>query len=179
MIDRRQAIERVSLLLGGSLSPQLTAALHGQVLNTGASLEVTEAQASLLAELADVIIPDTDTPGAKAAGAEQFIIRVIRDCHVLEEQEEFYAGLAKVDEASRETHGKGFVDLSEEQKHAVVEDAVKTNKAFFNQARQLTVVGYFTSEIGATEALEYLPVPGKFEGDIPLEPGQKAWAIPR
>ena len=43
--------------------------------------------------------------------------------------------------------------------------------------KELTVTGYFTSEIGATQALEYLPVPGKFEGDVPLKPGQKAWAI--
>jgi hypothetical protein len=41
----------------------------------------------------------------------------------------------------------------------------------------LTVTGYFTSEIGATQALEYLPIPGKFEACIPLKPGQKAWAL--
>ena len=43
--------------------------------------------------------------------------------------------------------------------------------------RQLTVTGYFTSEIGATQALEYLPIPGKFIGDVPMEPGQKTWAL--
>lgn len=169
----------MSLLLGGALSTQLTAGLMGQVLNEGASVTVTDAQTALLAELADVIIPDTDTPGAKAAGAHEFIIRVIRDCHPIEEQETFYAGLAKIDEASEAAHGKVFVDLDEDQKIAIVADAVKTNGAFFRQLKSYTAVGYFTSEIGATQALEYLPVPGKFEGDIPFQPGQKTWAIPR
>lgn len=179
MINRRQAVERLSLILGGALSSQITAGVMGQVLNDGPSVTATKAQTALLIEVVDVIIPTTDTPGAKAAGAEQFIIRVMRDCHVLEEQEKFYAGLARIDEASHKAHGRGFVDLTPEQKSGILEDAVKTNKAFFKQMKALTVTGYFTSEIGATQALEYLPVPGKFEGDVPMEPGQKAWAISR
>ena len=176
MIDRREAVQRMSLILGGALSTQLTAGLMGQVLNDGPSVEVSEAQKTILTELADVIIPATETPGAKEAGAEQFIIRVIRDCHPIEEQKTFYGGLAKIDEASQKAHNKNFIDLTEEQKIAVVDDTAKNNKAFFNQMKQLTVTGYFTSEIGATQALAYLPIPGKFEGDIPLAPGQKTWA---
>ncbi len=149
----------------------------GQVLNEGGSVEVGDAQKTLLAEVADVIIPTTDTPGAKAAGVQEFIVRLIRDCYVIEEQKAFYAGLAKIDSASKSAHRKDFVDLNIEQRNAVVADAVKTNKVFFKHLKQLTVTGYFISEIGATQALEYLPVPGKFEGDVPMKPGQKAWAI--
>ncbi len=177
MIKRREALERISLILGGTLSTQMTAGVMGQVLNEGASVDITEGQAMLLAELADVIIPTTDTPGAKAAGVEQFIIRVLRDCYVIDDQKTFYTALAKIDEASRTAHGTGFVDLTPEQKIAMVEDTTKTNTAFFKQMKQFTLVGYFTSEIGATQALEYLPIPGKFEGDVPFKPGQKAWAI--
>lgn len=176
MMNRREAVERMSLILGGTLSTQLTAALMGQVLNEGPSVEVSDAQQNLLAELADVIIPATDTPGAKEAGAEQFIIRVLRDCHPIEEQKTFYAGLARIDEASQKAHGKNFVDLTEEQKNSIVEDAVKNNKAFFSQMKRFTITGYFTSEIGATQALAYLPIPGRFEGDIPLTADQKTWA---
>jgi len=177
MMKRRAAIERISLMLGGALSTQLTAGLMGQVLNEGASVEVGDSQKALLAEVADVIIPTTDTPGAKAAGVEAFIVRLIRDCYVIEEQKTFYAGLAKIDAASQGAHGERFVDLNVEQRNAVIQDAMKTNKAFFKHMKQLTVTGYFISEIGATQALEYLPVPGKFVGDVPLKPGQKAWAI--
>ena len=179
MIDRRQAIERISLILGGALSTQMTAGVMGEVLNTGASVEVSAAQKALLIEVADIIIPTTDTPGAKAAGVEAFIIRVIRDCYELPDQQNFYAGLAKIDVASEKAHGKKFVDLSEDQRIGIIEDATKTNKAFFKEMKKLTVTGYFTSEIGATQALEYLPVPGGFRGDVPMKPGQKAWAISR
>lgn len=179
MIQRRAALERISLILGGALSPQMTAAVMGEVLNKGGSVDVTDAQKTLLAEVADVIIPTTDTPGAKAAGVEEFIVRVIRDCYVIEDQQNFYEGLAKVDAVSQKAHSKNFVELGPEQKIAIVEDTVKNNKGFFKWMKQLTTVGYFTSEIGATQALEYLPIPGKFEGDLPMEPGQKAWAISR
>jgi hypothetical protein len=43
--------------------------------------------------------------------------------------------------------------------------------------KQLTVAGYFTSEIGATKALAYLPIPGRFEGEVAMTPGQKTWAL--
>ncbi len=177
MIPRRAALERLSLMVGGTLSTQITSALMGQILNEGASVAVDETRKALLAELADVIIPTTDTPGAKAAGVEEFIIRVMRDCYVLEDQETFYRGLEQIDAASEKANGKKFIDLDPEQRVGIVQDATKTNKAFFKQMKELTVTGYFISEIGATQALEYLPIPGKFEGDVPMQPGQKAWAI--
>lgn len=163
-------------MMGGVLSAQLTAGLMGQVLNSGASVPVSAEQQKLLAEVADVIIPTTDTPGAKAAGVEQFIVRVIRDCYVRIEQENFYSGLAKLDADSRAAHGKGFAKLDEAKKNDMIKKAADNNKAFFKLMKQLTAVGYFTSEIGATKALEYLPIPGRFEGDVPMQPGQKAWA---
>ena len=177
MIPRRDAIQRLSLLLGGVLSTQMTAGLLGQVLNTGASVEVTPDQVKLLAAAADTIIPDTDTPGAKAAGAEQFIIRVLRDCYVWEEQAKFYEGLAKLEAASRSAHGRGFSELDGVQRKELMKQTTTGDKAFFLRLRELTIAGYFTSEIGASKALAYLPIPGRFEADIPLAPGQKAWAI--
>lgn len=179
MLNRREAIERITLLLGGALSPQLTSAVLGQVTNTGASLDVSDAQKLLLSEVADVIIPTTNTPGAKAAGVEDFIIRVMRDCYVLEDQKAFYDGLAQLEAASKSAHGKSFVDLDADTKIAVVKDSTKSNKPFFKQMKDMTVTGYFISEIGATQALVYLPIPGKFEGDVLMKPGQKAWAISR
>ena len=76
-MNRREAVQRITLLMGGALSTQLTAGLMGQVLNTGASVPVSAEQEKLLAEVAEVIIPTTDTPGAKAAGVAQFIVRVV------------------------------------------------------------------------------------------------------
>jgi hypothetical protein len=176
-MNRREAIQRITLLMGGVLSTQLTAGLMGQVINPGASVPVGPEQQKFLAEVADIIIPTTDTPGAKAAGAEQFIVRVMRDCYQMEDQEKFYAGLAKLDADSKTAHGKGFVELDLAAKNDMVKKATANNREFFKTMKQLTVVGYFTSEIGATKALEYLPIPGRFEGEVAMKPGQKAWAI--
>ncbi|MEI6714987.1 MAG: gluconate 2-dehydrogenase subunit 3 family protein [Verrucomicrobiota bacterium] len=176
-MNRREAVQRITLLLGGVLSTQLTAGLMGQVINTGPSLPFNADQELLLSEIADVIIPTTDTPGAKAAGVEKFIIRLVRDCYIKPEQQTFHDGLAKLEADCKEKFGKGFVALDAAQKIEAIQHATAKNRGFFSTMRQLTVAGYFTSEIGATKALEYLPIPGKFQGDVPLKPGQKAWAI--
>ena len=70
-----------------------------------------------------------------------------------------------------------FRELEVADRKAAVEATIKKDRPFFNQMRQLTVTGYFISEIGATQALEYLPIPGQFLGDVPMKPGQKAWAM--
>lgn len=178
-IRRREAVERIALILGGTLSTQLTSGLMGQITNSGPSVPVDDSRKRFLAEVADVIIPDTDTPGARAAGVEEFIVRVMRDCYELKDQEKFYGGLDKLDQASQARHGKAFVDLDGEKKIEMIRDAVENNRDFYRRMREMTITGYFTSEIGATQALEYLPIPGRFEGDVPMQPGQKAWAISR
>jgi len=175
MITRREAVQRITLLMGGVLSTQLTAGLMGQVTNAGPSVSVGDEQKKLLAEVADTIIPTTDTPGAKAAGVEEFIVRVMRDCYRKEEQEKFYAGLAQLDADSHAAHGKGFAELEASAKIEILKKS--STKPFFKLVKELTIAGYFASEIGATQALEYLPIPTRFEGDVPMKPGQKAWAL--
>jgi hypothetical protein len=176
-LNRREAVQRLTLLLGGVLSAQVTAALHGEVLNIGASVKVDAGTEALLADVADTIIPDTGTPGAKAAGAEKFILRVMRDCYRYEDQRDFYAGLAGLDAAAKAGGAKGFSQLDPAARAETLKAYAEKNRTFFKTMRELTVVGYFTSEIGATKALAYLPIPGRFEGDIALEPGQKTWVL--
>jgi Gluconate 2-dehydrogenase subunit 3 len=175
-MNRREAIQKVTLLLGGVMAAPLMAGAMGQVTNFGKSVKVSAEQEALLAEVADIIIPTTITPGAKAAGVEKFIVRVMRDCYEKPEQEKFYAGLAKLDADSQAKFGKGFARLDLAQKNAMVKQSTVDNKAFFLAMKGLTVTGYFTSEIGATQALEYLPIPGRFDGCMPMKAGQKTWA---
>ena len=176
-MNRREAVQRVALMMGGVLAAPLMAGVMGQVTNVGLSVIVSAEQEALLAEIADIIIPTTDTPGAKAAGIEKFIVRVMRDCYKKEDQDKFYAGVAKLDADSQTKFGKSFVGLDLAQKNEMVKLSTTTDKPFFQRMKELTVTGYFTSEIGATKALVYLPIPGKFEGCIPLKPNQKAWAL--
>jgi len=191
MINRRIALERISIILGGTLSIQLTAAIVGQVLNEDTNFSVTAEQVALLEDLTEIIIPTTDTPGAKSANAANFILRVIRDCYLLSDQEFFYAGLDRINKISKNNYGKSFIEITNKEKIKIVTELAESEKAlinkvinktfnktgFFKLMRELTVTGYFISEIGATQALAYLPIPGSFNGDVPINPGQKAWAI--
>lgn len=176
-MNRREAIEKITLMLGGVMAAPLMAGAMGEKLNFGPSLNVSADQEALLAEIADIIIPTTGTPGAKAAGVEKFIVRVVRDCYQIDEQKKFYDGVARLDKDSQDTYQKSFVALDATQKKDIVTRATKSDKPFFMQMKGLTVTGYFTSEIGATQALDYLPIPGRFDGSWPLPKGQKSWAI--
>ncbi len=176
-MNRREAIEKITLMLGGVMAAPLMAGAMGEKLNFGPSLDISPEQEALLAEIADVIIPTTGTPGAKAAGVEKFITRVVRDCYQIDEQKKFYAGVEKLDKDSKEVYQKGFAALDATQKKEMLTKATQTDKPFFLQMKGLTVTGYFTSEIGATKALDYLPIPGRFEGTWPMPKGQKSWAI--
>ncbi|MHA8065883.1 gluconate 2-dehydrogenase subunit 3 family protein [Aquirufa sp. ROCK2-A2] len=186
-IDRRDAIQRVAFLMGGVISAPAMAGIMGKKTNNGSFVTFTAEQESLIAEVADVIIPTTSTPGAKAAKVEQFIVRVVRDCYTKADQEIFYAGLSKLDSDCKTKFGTGFASASTTQKKDALTTSmleadlarkkVKGQATFFFMIKELTTTGYFTSEIGATKALEYLSIPGKFDGCMPLTAGQKTWAI--
>lgn len=176
-MNRREAVQKITFLMGGVISAPLMAGIMGERLNFGASVPVSPEQEALLAEVADVIIPTTTTPGAKAARAEKFITRVMRDCYEAADQEKFYTGLARVNSLGKELYGKDFAALDAAQKKEVVTKTTTADKPFFLQMKGLTVTAYFTSEIGATQALDYLPIPGRFEGSWPMPKGQKSWAL--
>jgi Gluconate 2-dehydrogenase subunit 3 len=176
-MNRRNALQQVAVLLGSVISAPTMAGALGQKTHFGAIVPINAEQEAMLTELADTIIPTTNTPGAKAAGVEKFIVRVMRDCNPKEDQEKFYASLSQFNADCVKSFGKNFVELDPSQRKEAVKALTVSDKAFFLRMREMTVTGYFTSEIGAKQALEYLPIPGKFIGCVPLKPGQKPWAI--
>lgn len=176
-MKRRDAIGQMLVLTGGVLiTPALMSNTTHCLIGNG-ELVITPEREALLAEIADCIIPTTDTPGAKAAGVEKFMVRVITDCFEPAEQEKFYTNLTRFAEASRSEFGTEFAQLSPAQKTAMLQDTIRTDKDFFLFLKQLTVTGYFNSEIGATQTLAHLPVPGRFDGCVPLQKGQKTWSL--
>ncbi len=147
---------------------------------------------ALVAELAETIIPRTNTPGAKDAGVENYIIKMITENTDVKMQHSFLAGLKSVEEYAKDKYDKDFILCSQEEKHAVVKHFEERatysisilNKVqrkflgapFFYQLRDLTVEGYCTSQLGATQGLAYDYVPVTFQACIPLQPNQLSWA---
>jgi hypothetical protein len=101
--------------MGGMISAPAMAGLNGQK-SHATFVQFSAAQESLVAEIADTIIPTTDTPGAKAAGVEKFILRVVQDCYPENSQKTFAEGLAKLDADCQARFGKGFIDASSTQR---------------------------------------------------------------
>jgi hypothetical protein len=133
----------------------------------------------LLDEIAETIIPTTpDSGGAKAAGIAAFMQEIVSDHSTAEERTVFFAAAPAIDAAARTTHnGRGFMELAPTEREAhLLTYEVAPRDPGYQAIKQLTIWGYFTSEVGQTEALAYDPVPGVFHGDVPLEPGQKAWS---
>lgn len=188
---------RVATMVGATLTlPALANTLEASAAArdaTGKPLLFTADQDAQVAEMTEVIIPTTKTPGAKAAKVNEIIDIVLKDCYKEADQKRFLDGLAHTNEISQAAYSKNFTALDNAQRIDIMTklqaEAAQQRKAmaaqpadqrytpFFNMLKDLTVMGYFTSEVGATQALEYVAVPGRFEGCIPLKPGQKAWAL--
>lgn len=185
-VTRREAIKRAAIFFGSTLFlPDVLKAWESpEILNK--SVRFSADQSTTIAQIAELIVPTTNTPGAKAAGVPAFIQKMIADCTPQKDQEIFFKGLAKLDSDSVEKFGKSFLDCSNDEQTTMLKlaetDAMTNDKKFkpgehfFKTMKNLTLFGYFTSEIGATQALRYEPVPGRYDGDVSYKKGEKAWA---
>ena len=228
-IDRREALRRTALLLGGAISaPTLAGILAGcetpAAGDTGwTPRALSEAQGAQVATIAEHIIPATDTPGARAAGVHRFIDTMLAEYYSPDERNAFVNGLAEVDARARAAKGKSFLKLSALEQREVLalldaeayrraaapatnaaatavrgQDAEQTRtegatadqrkqdpahphpeparQPFFRTMKELTLLGYYTSQIGATQELKYAQVPGRFDGCVPLATIGRAWS---
>ncbi len=175
--NRREVIQRLAIMLGGTIA--LPDILHAWETPTPQNPDglFSAAQESLIAEIAEMIIPTTDTPGAKAAGVPHFIQTMIADCTNAVDRELFFNQLAAFDAETKKSKGKDFVGCDTTTRTELLKEQEKLgNKSFFPKIKALTVTGFFTSEIGATKVLRYDPVPGRYDGSAPYKKGDKTWA---
>ncbi|MGI4886984.1 MAG: gluconate 2-dehydrogenase subunit 3 family protein [Janthinobacterium lividum] len=200
-MDRRDAIARVALLMGGTVigadfflsscsSPGKSVAEGGAGAPAAKMPDLDMDQVRLLDEVGDTILPTTAaSPGAKAAHIGRFMGVMVRDCYTPADQKIFMEGLTKLNEASQKQYDKGFIACDPAERTALLTALDKEQKDYaaahtekgapshyFRMLKQLTLLGYFTSEVGATKALRYLPIPGRYDGNVPYKKGDKAWA---
>jgi hypothetical protein len=155
----------------------------------GTSLNLTPNDISFLDEVGETILPTTaSSPGAKATKIGDFMKTIVNDCYEDKDQQIFLAGMQKLDDASKAKNGKSFMESNDQQRHDLLVDLDKEQKDYtskkqpadpnhyFRMMKELTLWGYFTSEIGATKALRYIAVPGHYDGCVPYKKGDKAWA---
>lgn len=190
-MNRREAISRVSLLLGGTIIGA-NIFLEGCTpadKKYGGGAAFSDNDIRLLDEIADTILPETSTPGAKAAGVGTFMTVMVNDCYTKDDQKIFRDGMNTLNEEFSKKYHKSFVDGTPEERHALLVeldkaqlDYTKNKKSdepahYFRMMKELTLLGYFTSEVGATQALRYVESPGRYDGCIPYKKGDRAWAL--
>jgi len=228
-MNRREVLQRVAWLMGGAISaPAVLGVLNGcsRRPETSAPLVFSEGQRAIIAEVAEIIIPRTDTPGAKDVGVPQFIEAMLQDAFPGEDQQFFISGLQDFDAHAQRTHGQSFLHLPQTQRAAFAQSvhdaavaeanerrekrrgwrelgdkgtvpvgqlrslkkqltamlhgsAQHSTRPFILTMKELALLGFFTSEVGATQILQYLPVPGRLQACVPLrEAGNgKTWAL--
>lgn len=183
-ISRREAIRRAALMLGVALTPSLfSTALQAQ---SGATTTVpglrylSESQRATVAIIAERILPKTDTPGALDAGVPEFI-NIIYGKYLNEDDKiMFSSGLDEVAARALKLYRKSIAQLSAEEQDHLLRDIARASQAlptsFFLQIKELTVVGYFTSELVGKTVLKYDPIPGRYDPCIPLsDVGNAQW----
>jgi hypothetical protein len=196
LIDRREAVKRVSLMLGGLAlvgggSGLLTACTQQDraAAAKAGSGAFTPDDIAFLDEVADTILPDTaKSPGAKAAKTGAFMAIMVTDTYTPEDQKIFRDGMTALNEASKKANGGAtFVAATPAQRTALLTaldteqfEFQKTRKDqpqhYFRMMKELTMAGFFTSEVGATKALRYKESPGPFQPCVPYTKGDPAWA---
>ena len=192
-IDRREAIRRVSALLGG------VAFVGGSALLTACEKErapessgpvgpFTPTDVAFLDEVADTILPETKTPGAKAAKTGAFMALMVTDCYKDADQKIFRDGMKQLDDASLKASGKSFMQASPQERLTLLESIDREQKKYmddrkdgapshyFRMMKELAMLGYFTSEIGYTQAQRYAESPGRFDPCLPYKKGETSWA---
>jgi len=208
-LTRRDLLQRVSAALGGAalidgdrlLAFSFDDGARDQAMTAGVG-SFGSADIALLDEIAETILPETSTPGAKAARTGAFMALMVTDAYTPENQRGFRDGLAQLEDACRTMNGTSFMQtppegrlalleaLDREQKTATEEraDAPRTRapaaeplpdgepKHYFRMMKELALLGYFTSEVGYRQAMRYIETPGRFDPCAPHEPGDRSWA---
>jgi Gluconate 2-dehydrogenase subunit 3 len=199
-LDRRRALKQISLVFGAvsalpllnGLSPEALLAqgrdIHQHAASGSAAAVVGTSEARLFFNphqfetvdvICEILIPQTKTPGARAAKVPQFIDVLLAERET-QMQEEIVAGLKWLDQRSRELFGKDFIKASPEQQVELFTRISSPDSAeaslgqvFFDRIKSLTVFGYYTSKEGLEEELGYAgPMGiGTYEGSVPLERG--------
>lgn len=198
MMHRRELLKRIGLLAGGAVVlPSVLIADNGDwafsdQLDYSKVKVFNKKQRKLVAALAEAILPRTSTPGATDAKVGPFIELMLQDCYKPEDIAAFIAGLNAVDALAMSGHANPFVKLTSEQQTMVLtqtEADAKTEKKarslakksgepqiFWDMLKSLTLTGFFTSEVGAQQAANYMMTPGRWDGAAPVTAETRSWA---
>ena len=190
-MERREALLKTAYLMGGTISaPAMAGILQGcKAEPQGPSWVpqfLTPEQGAMVTDIAEIILPATETPGAKDVGVHEFIDSMLDKVYKEKDRDRFVKGLDDLEADAESTFQKSFASCNTEEQTTLIQklNVPVTNemlrpdkdRSFFLMMKELTLLGFFTSEVGASQVLQYDPVPGAYRGCVPLEEIGKTWA---
>ncbi|QWF16590.1 gluconate 2-dehydrogenase subunit 3 family protein [Lysobacter capsici] len=190
-MERRELLKMIAAATGAAMIG-MPAFVYGQAPVANGKTAFSDSEVAKLDEIAETILPRTKTPGAKDAGVGLFMAQFVTDCYTPGYRTIFREGLADIDKRA----GGDFMSLTPQARTELLRvldaEAGKQRDAtdvatgganpgsvklhYFAMIKQLVLFGYFTSKAGATQALRYVAVPGRYDGEVAYEPGTPAWA---
>ena len=189
-MDRRRFTK--SIVLAGALGLASYPIFKWVSVNKNVKPDAFHPYVNLIDELAETIIPRTDTPGAKDAKVGGIIIKTLMFCTDNRTQNVFLQGLDDLQQYAIDKYNHSFLECTIAERLATLDHFEQKAAYRFNilskledkfigipfivNLKRLTVQGYCTSQIGATKGLAYEFIPVHFQSCIPLTPGQKSWA---
>jgi hypothetical protein len=186
-INRRDAVRMIAVLMGGVMVGSEAFLRGDSVPDKKPMPAFSDGDKATLDAVGATIIPKTDIPGAEAVNIGAFMISQVTDCYSEKQHAIFQEGIVKLNAASAAKFGGAFAGITPEQKTDLLNDLDKEQTDYtakkkkddpphyFRMMKELSVVGYFSSEIGATQAVRYIEVPGAYHGDVPYKQGDRAW----
>ncbi len=191
-MNRRELIKQIALLTG-------TAVIGGEFFLSGCKNNDKEAAAffsekdiSFFDEVAETILPRTNTPGAKDAEVGKFMASYSTDCYSDWQLQILKEGIRELNKKSSQLNDLFFMDATDLQRQKVLAEvdaeAKRHNEErehskkkvmgphYFTLMKQMVLLGFFTSKPGATEVLRYVPTPGKYHGCVDYKAGETSWA---
>ena len=179
IISRREAIRRAALLAGVAVAPGWLG-MVGNAQTPAAKTYLAPALTATLAAAAERILPRTDTPGAADVGVPAFIDRLYGEFMTPAEQQLLTQGLQEIDAAAKSSNGGALSTLTAQQQDAVLRTIATAQQgkepSSFGLLRSATILGYFTSEEVGKNVLHYDPVPGAYNGCVPIsQVGRRNW----
>jgi len=186
-MNRRELVKIITTITGAAV-------VGGEFFLTGckntdktATRFFTEKDIVFFDEVAETILPRTNTPGAKDAEVGKFMAMYSADCYDEIQLGSLKDGIKKLNEVSEKKYRNDFIRLTASQKQELLTgidaEAKKYNETvkdqpphYFTLMKQMVLLGFFTSKPGATQVLRYDPVPGKYRGCIDYKEGETSWA---
>lgn len=169
-VNRRALLLGAAVLLGGAGA--LSRLLRNEPADPAGGPALTARQFSLLEEVSDVMIPATDTPGARAAGVPALLRDMLANWASPESRAEIAGVLEQFDKLAWARFGTAFVELQPERRHELVrgfdEDQMSRHDPAYSKFKFLVLLGYYHSEIGATQELRYELIPGAWRSCVPM-----------